>query len=908
MSGQVHFTVNQKKYSVAKEDQRTLIHFLRGELHQTGTKNGCEKGQCGTCSVLIDDVVKKSCIVKLNRLDNVKIETIENLPNDKMLSVIQKAFISVGAVQCGFCTPGMIITTKGLLMQSPDPSEVEIKKAFKNNLCRCTGYLSIIKAIQKAAEMMGSKVNTENEPLFPDNLIGHSFHREDAFQKTSGTAMYADDYFDENMLIGKLKFSDFPHANVVQVDISEAEKMQGVAIVLTAKNVPGRNAFGITIPQQPVFADKKIQYSGDMIAAVFANSAETAQKAVDAIKVEYEVLPVINDPEAAKVTDHQLNEIEGNCAEKLHLTKGDITQGFKDAAAIVEGVYQVPFVEHAYLEPEACFSKIIDGRLVVWTPSQDSFHMLECITKSLDLTQKEVRVVQSVTGGAFGGKQEPTIQIATALASWLTKKPAKITLSREESIRVSTKRHAATINMKHGASADGKLIAFSSETVLDAGAYLSETRWVNFRACVAAAGPYKIPNVETSAYSYYTNNNPTGAFRGFGSTQVCFASEIQMDKLAAELDITPFEIRKRNALSNQSETITGQLLTQGVGFPETLTVIYDRLEKLKQDNTIHCTAGHQLGIGIASSYKNVGIGLGTDDDAGADIELMEGGYFQVRTGSAEMGQGTTTLILQIAAHELGVSYESIQTINGDTDLCPNGGVTTASRQTFITGNAVRLAARKMRSLIQEKSDVVGDWNKSILEKVFKNFQKQRIKPSTSSRFYPPKTFDYRENANLKNGLSPEAFDIHYAYCFTTCAVILEVNASSGAIIIKKIISAQDAGKAINPQMVIGQIEGAVVMGVGYALSENFEIENGIIKSNTLKKLHIPNIQEVPDIESIIIEEPHFDGPYGAKGMGEVPINPVAPAIVNAIYNALGIHVSKIPINPQDIIDKLAQLD
>ena len=903
MSNVINFTVNGKSCSIGSDDNRFLLQYLREDLHLMGTKNGCNKGHCGTCTVLVDDQAKKACITKLKVLDGKRIETIEFGDEDPVIKLIQNSFVEEGAVQCGFCTPGMVLAGKALILKNSSPTDEEIEEGLKNNLCRCTGYVSIKRAVKKAAAASREEAPADLVDESDGVLIGKSDKREDGLLKATGKAVYADDMYEEGMLIGKFKFSDYPHGEILNVDTSFAEKIEGVKLVLTGKDVPGLNKFGITIPQQPVLALEKAQYEGDMIAAVFAESVEAARAGVNAIEVKYRPLPVMSNPEESKVSDIYLNDTEGNLAESLNLTKGNIEKAFKDCDIIIEGEYEVPIVEHAYLEPESCFARMDNDILTVYTPSQDSVHIQESIAASLDIPLSKVRVILTVTGGAFGGKQEPTIQIQTALASMISGRPVKTTLTREESIRVSTKRHAMKIKMKHGADKNGTLMAFESGAVLDAGAYHSETRWVNFRACVASAGPYEIPNVSTSARSYYTNNPPAGAFRGFGSTQVCFASEIQMDRLAVKLGLDPFKLREINALKNGGETITGQVLNSGVGYPETINVVKKRLEELKFELKPPLR-GRELGIGIASSYKNVGIGLGTVDDAGSEIVLLEDGSFEVRTGSAEIGQGTSTLIAQIAAHELKVPYNSLKVINCDTSICPGGGVTTASRQTFVTGNAVMITAGRMRKHILEKTTIGDDFSQVKLKEAYKVLHKNNEDRSLLYQYAPPKTFSFRENGNHSNEISVNEFDIHYAYCFNTCAVILEVDENTGEVAVHKIIEAQDAGKVINPQMVDGQIEGAALMGFGYGLTENFKVERGHIISDNLNKLHIPNIKESPEIEALVVEELHDDGPYGAKGLGEVPINPIAPAISNAIYNAIGVRLTSLPIKKEDILNLL----
>lgn len=916
MENKIRIIVNGIEHKAEINPQMTLLFFLREKLGLTGTKNGCSgKGHCGACMVIVNGEAKRSCVDKMSKLDGAVVETIENLSQGDLLHPIQQAFINVGAVQCGFCTPGMIMSSKVLLDKTLDPTDEQIKQALKNNFCRCTGYVAIIKAVKLAAELLkaqksGNPVNSN------DSKDAVEYVRKDAKDKTTGKAIYTDDMHEENMLYGKLLLSDYPHAEILSVDTSEAQATDGVAAVLTVKDIPGRKIFGLHYPNQPVMADDKVRFTGDSIAVVFAETEAIAENAVKKIKVEYNPLPGVFSPIDGMKEDAPKVHEKGNVLAHVKVRKGDLDKGFEAADIIIEGEYITPMVEHAYLETESALSKFEeDGTLVVYTGSQSSFAMQDMIVKSLNLPIEKVRVILTTTGGAFGGKEEPTIQIHCALGTLVTGRPVKMTLTREESIRMSTKRHAEKIYMRHGVTKDGKLVAFESKAICDAGAYFSVSGAVVFRSAVVASGPYVIPNVKADAFGVYTNNSPGGAFRGFGSTQVCFASEAQMDKLARALNMDPIEFRLKNALETGEETITGQVLVDGIGFVETLHAVKEAMKSLDYKPS----EGKKIGIGVASSYKNVGIGTGKSDGAGAAVELIENDRVLVKFGATENGQGSDTAMAIIAAKATGIDYDAIDILSSDTKYTPDSGVTTASRQTYITGNAVLNASTLFKENLLTFAATVMNMDKAVLSikgriisssdgsnnislaELYEKTVEKGIKIESFNYYDPPETFPLRDSADHEPGVDIKKYDIHYSYCFCTQAAVVEVDEITGEVKVLKIIAAQDAGNTIFKQSVYGQIEGAVMMGIGYGLQEEFVLKEGQIITGNLLKLKVPFIKDSTDIETIIIEKPQSTGPFGAKGMGEVPINPTAPAIINAINDAVGIRINSLPATRDKVL-------
>jgi len=909
------------------DESLSLLRFLREELGLVGVKNGCEKGHCGACTVIIDGRARRSCVLKASRLAGSRIETIESLaPRGGALHPIQRAFVLEGAVQCGFCTPGMIMATKALLDRVPEPLDAEIEEALRFNLCRCTGYASIRRAVRRAAaELAGrappvGQAPAQAAPAPGFSSVGISLPRKDAQAKVRGEALFAEDLSDTRKdlaggaLWGKMLFSSRSRARIRAVDASRASAAEGVALVLTAKDVPGLNAFGLFVPQQPVIAGEEVLYLGDVVAVVLAETREAAEAARDLIEVEYEDLPALDSAEANLEPGAPLLHpgTDGNVVHETHVRKGDVEAAFAGADMVVEHEYDTPAVEHAYLEPESCLAvPSPGGGVTVYSGSQGSTDFQGMIAASLALPEDKVRVVFVATGGAFGGKEEPTVQIQAALGAIRTGRSVRMALSRGESIRMSTKRHPMRIRMAHAASRDGKLLGLRSRVVADAGAYVSQTAPVVFRSAVTATGPYQVPAVEADSWGVYTDRNPSGAFRGFGSTQVCFACEIQMDELARALGLDPVELRRRNGFAPGGRTGTGQLLDEGVGYLETLEAAAAGLRRMRADFPRPPAEGRKrIGFGIASSYKNVGIGTGLEDGAGAIVELAASGRFSVRTGAAEMGQGSGTVAAQIAAEELGVPYALVDAECCDTGTCPDGGMTTASRQTYVTGNAVKDAAKSLRDRLApffpSEAELAGGEVAAAeaLGRARRAAVAAGLSPSAETRYRPPATAAHRTAAELRPGETEADLVIHYAYCFASAAAAVEVDLDTGVVKALRICEAQDAGRAINPLGVRGQIEGAAAMGLGYALYESFVVEGEKIVTDDLRKLAVPSIVQVPPIETVIVERPQPGGPYGAKGMGELGVNPVAPAISNAIFDALGVRLRSLPMTPEKVLAAL----
>lgn len=900
MKEKISLYVNGELRHAEVGPKTTLLQVLRDGFHLTGTKNGCGEGRCGACTVIVEGKAVRSCTYLARRAAGKHVETIEGLAQDGRLGTLQRAFVESGAIQCGFCTPGMIMAAKALLDKNPRPSREEIIKALKGNLCRCTGYAKIIEAVEAVSGELPARA--EGEGLA---AVGCPLPRPDAAAKATGKAIFAADLYFENMLHAKVLRSEHPHARLLKVDTSKAKSLPGVLAVLTAEDVPGEKNHGLIKNDWPVLAYDKVRYVGDAIAIVAAETEEIAEKALKLVEVEYKPLAVVSSPEEALAEGAPSVHEGGNVLAHIKVERGDVEASFAQADIVVENEYYTPSGDHLFLEPEAAVAvPEKDGRITVYVGSQIPFEDRRQIAASLNLPEEKVRVVHTKVGGAFGGKEDISTQIHVALLAWKTGRPVKLVYTRRESLISHPKRHATFIRMKTAATREGKLLAVQAEILGDTGAYASLGIPVMTRTATHATGPYEVPNVKIDCRAIYTNNPPAGAYRGFGVPQSIFAAETQMDILARMLGLPPLELRRRNALRVGARTATGQILREGVGLLDTIEQVE---EALRREGPPPPPQGNKrYGWGVACAFKNVGLGCGLADSAGAEVEIREDGRAIVHAGAAEVGQGLVAVLAQIAAEELGLPYEQVDIILGDTDLTPDGGPTTASRQTFITGNAVRLASKKLReSLAEAASEALeappdqltfrkgrifrSDGRSISLAEAASLARREGRALSIPYIYIPPKTVPLGREG-----------DTHFAYGYAAQAALVEVDVKTGRVKVLKVIAAHDVGRAINPLALEGQIQGGVMMGIGFALSEEFLVEKGRVLSDSLARYKVPDISQTPEILPIIIEARHPEGPYGAKGVGEITSIPTAPAIANAIYEATGARLYRLPATPERI--------
>jgi len=676
-----------------------LSDLLRTRLGLTGTKIGCGEAECGACTVLIDDAPILSCVYPAARAAGRKILTIEGLAQDGHLHPLQEAFVQYGALQCGFCMPGQIMTAAALLKKNPNPGEMEIRAALKDTLCRCAGYPTIIQAVQAAARTMST-----GDPIAPlelkeseeTNAVGHIQPRPDSLEKVTGTARFADDLQFPGMLVGRVVRAGVPHAILKRIDIQEAIDSTGVVAVLVAEDIPGERNHGLVIKDWPILVGvgERVRYVGDAVALIAAETLEDAERALSLIEMEFDPLPVVVDPVSAYDASAEKVHDGGNLLKHIKVRKGDVDIGFEGADLSLEGVFYTPPNDHVFLEPECSIAvPSADGRMEIYVGSQIPYADREQVARSLGLPDEHVRVIGTPIGGGFGGKEDIAGQIHAALLAKVCDRPVKILFDRQESLLVHPKRHATQIRVRIGARQDGTLTAVVTELFGDTGAYASLGEKVMTRATTHSTGPYNIPHVRADCFAMYTNNPPAGAFRGFGVTQSCFAIESLMDELANALEIDPVELRRMNALQVGHATNTGQMLSESVGLLECIDRVELELRRFSPEGDpfeAKIVSGHpncRRAWGIAAAFKNTGLGGGAPDKAAAEVELYPDGTAQVRTSSADMGQGLMTVLQLIAAEELTLPPDKVHVLLSDTGLTPDGGPTTASRQTYLTGNA-----------------------------------------------------------------------------------------------------------------------------------------------------------------------------------------------------------------------------
>jgi selenium-dependent xanthine dehydrogenase len=913
-SSLLKFMVNNEPVEVEIVPGEMLVDVLRKKLKLTGTKVGCNEAECGACTVIVDGKPILSCSYPAEKVSGRSVITIEGLAHNGKLHPLQQEFAIKGAVQCGFCIPGQIMTAYALLQETPKPSQNAIRTALKDTLCRCGGYPSIEKAIRSALNDDTLPATIDDIPAqsrFEHRIIGKNFQRPDATAKVTGAAIYTDDLTFPGMLFGGTKRAMVAHGILKRINLDSAKCIPGVRAILTAVDIPGDHYHGLVVNDWPVLVGigERIRYEGDAIALVAAESPDILQEALNSISLEIDELPAITDPKISMGCPNL--HPNGNLLKHIKVKKGDIEKGFEEADLIFEDTFKTVSTDHAFIEPECSIARLAaDGRMEIYVGSQIPYADRNQVAKALGWGDDRVRIIGMLIGGGFGGKEDITGQIHAALLTYYTRLPVKILYTRHESLLVHPKRHATQIKIKLGSTSAGKLVAMQTELYGDTGAYASLGEKVMTRATTHSSGPYEAENVKADCYAVYTNNPPAGAFRGFGVTQSTFAIETMMDVLAEKISVDPIHLRKMNALKVGSVTNTGQTLTESVGLLECLDKVEHELKHLGESKPfIGKNVAEQPFLrsawGIAAAYKNTGLGGGAPDKAGAEIELLLEGVFEVRTSSAEIGQGLVTVLQMIASEELGFSLEHIRVLLSDTDLTPDGGPTTASRQTYVTGNAVRHAAGQLRNAllgwIAEIYDVspgeihfvegLVQVGKQLipLKDIAREISATDILPKVQYEYWAPKTLP------LGNG-----GDMHFAYSYAVQAAQVQVDIRYGIVTVKKVISALDVGSIINPLGLNGQIEGGVMMGLGNALLENFITENGHIITDRLAKYRIPSIIHTPEIISHIIEHPTAEGPYGAKGVGEIVSIPTTPAITNAIYNAVGVRIRQLPVDQEYI--------
>jgi aldehyde oxidoreductase len=850
----LEFTLNGTRRVYSGDPDLTLSRFLREEAGITSCKSGCSgQGACGGCTILVNGKAILSCLTPMKQVQGKAVITPDGL-EQRIQDVFARAFVLKGGVQCGFCTPGMVMAARALLLENPNPARSQIEKAIQRNLCRCTGYKKIVDSIAAAA-LRGDATLPEGDA---SGKIGTRLARYGAFQAVLGNRPFVCDLKEEGMLHAALRFADHPRAKLLAMDTVAAANMPGVIRVFTAPDIPGQRCIGLIVEDWPVMVaiDEEIRYVGDVLAGVVAETEAAARAAVRKIKVDYEVLPAVTNVDQATAKDAPRLHPDGNILSVTTLRRGDPDKAIATAPFISRGIFTTQRVEHAYMETECAVAKPwqIDREagVQVYSQGQGAYEDRRQIALILGIPQKRVRVIQMPTGGAFGGKEDLSVQGHAALFAFHLQRPVRVALSREESLIMHPKRHPMRLDYTVACDEKGRLTALMAQIEGDTGAYASVGMKVLERAAGHAAGAYAVPNVSVHSRAVHTNNVPCGAMRGFGVPQAAFAMESCIDDLCRQGKFDRWQFRYENALAEGKETVTGQLLKGGVGLRETLLAVKGYFTKSPF-------------AGIACAIKNTGIGNGVPDAGRARIVIEAPDKVVIYHGWSEMGQGVHTMALHTVCELTGLD-PAIMEVRIDTSSETVCGMTTASRGTSLVGNSLTVASRE---LIKDLC------NHALAELVGREYSGEWKYELTS------------EIGKAKPGVGHET---HYSYGYATQVVVLNAEGR-----IDKIYAAHDAGRIMNPDLFEGQIEGAVHMGLGYALTEDFPMKDGRPTSLKLGKCGVLRATQMPEVVVIGVEAGDPHGPFGAKGVGEIGLAPTAAAVANALCAYDGVRRYALPM-------------
>ena len=877
------FTVNGQ--TVQAEKNQKLIRFLRDELRLTSVKDGCSEGACGTCHVLIDGKATKACVPSTDKLEGKTILTVEGL-SDWEKAVYTYAFGKAGAVQCGFCIPGMVISAKALLDANPTPTREEAAFAIRNNICRCTGYVKIIDGILLAAEIFrNGKLPEEKKTGYG---VGERAVRVDVAEKVQGYGKYPDDLYVDGMLYASAVRSKYPRARVLAIHKEKAEALPGVVGVYTAEDIPGEIKVGHLQQDWDAMipVGRITHYLGDAICLVAAETKEALEQAKALVEIDYEPLKPVFSPTYASQPFAPLVHESGNLLCEKHVSRGNADQAIRDADYVLMYHYETPYTEHAFLEPECAVAYPDEDGLTILSTDQGAYDTAREVSRLLGLPKEKIHVTNMLVGGGFGGKEDMTVQHHAALVAYLTGRPVKVKLSRKESMLVHPKRHPMKVTITMGCNRDGLIQGVKAEVVADTGAYASLGGPVLERACTHAAGPYHYENFEITGKAYYTNNPPAGAFRGFGVTQTCYAMEMTLTKMAHELGISPWEIRYRNAIRPGQTLPNGQIAPPSTGLVETLEAVKDICEQNKN-------------VGIACAMKNAGVGVGIPD-TGRCIVAVKDGKLHIRSGASCIGQGLGTVLTQIVCTMLHCEREDIVYEAANTVNAPDSGTTSGSRQTLVTGEACRRACQKL--LAAAGADVrVSDYSGIAHRQGMESLPGGNSSGTVGTELPEGVSVDWKalEGQEFYGeylaktdplGAQDVANPIsHVAYGYATHVCVLNDDGT-----IREIDAAHFVGKAINPLSCEGQIEGGVTMALGFTLTEHYPLYD-CIPSARFGTLGLFRADQVPPIHSILVEKEGQDMAFGAIGIGEITTIPTAPAVAGAYFALDGEMRTSLPL-------------
>lgn len=838
------FTVNGK--TVTTDKNQKLLRFLRDELRLTSVKDGCSEGACGTCTVLVDGKATRACVFTTDKMEGKTVLTVEGL-SDFEKDAYTYAFGEAGAVQCGFCIPGMIMAAKGLLDQDPDPTEEAVRRALRTNICRCTGYVKIIQGVLLAAKYLREGSIPREERAW---TVGAHVHRVDVPEKVQGTGLYPDDVYMDGMLYASAVRSAYPRALVKAIHPEEALAMPGVVGVYTAADIPGQNKVGHLVKDWDTMIPVGgiTHYLGDAICIVAAESLEILEKAKRMVRVEYEVLTPVRSPQEAMAYDAPLVHRSGNLLAHKHIQRGNAALAIAGSRHVLTRKFTTPWTEHAFLEPECAVAYPEGDSIVILSTDQGAYDTQHETAPMLGLPPERVKVKNMLVGGGFGGKEDVTVQHHAALAAYLTGRPVKVKLSRAESLLIHPKRHPMEMEFAMGCDENGVIQGVAANVIADTGAYASLGGPVLERACTHASGPYHYENFQIDGYAYYTNNPPAGAFRGFGVTQTCFCVETLLNEMADLVGITPWEIRYRNAIRPGETLPNGQIVGPETGLIETLEAVKPYYDKARY-------------AGLACAMKNAGVGVGIPDWGRCRL-AVKGGKVHILAGASCIGQGLGTVLVQVCCDQLGLPRADIVYERSNTFGAPDSGTTSGSRQTLITGEACRRAC--------------GDLKKDLEGKNLADLEGREYYGEYLAKTDPL-------GAKVPNPVS------HVAYGYATQLCVLGEDGK-----IERMVAAHDVGKAVNPVSCEGQIEGGVVMSMGFALTEDYPLTD-CKPTAKFGTLGLFKADQVPPITAIVVEKPGLDVACGAIGIGEITSIPTAPAIADAYYRYDGRRRYSLPL-------------
>lgn len=918
---EIQFTLNSHLVTLHTDPLRPLLDVLREDLQLTGTKQGCDhEGECGACTILLNGKPFRSCLTPMGKVHGQEVLTIEGVGTREEPHPLQKAFIDTGAIQCGYCTPGMLLTSKALLEREPEPTREQIKEELSGNLCRCTGYQRIIEAVELAAKRRSGV--PEIPPICPltkDVVVGVQAERVDAWEKVSGGAKYAEDIHITGMLHIKVLRSPHYHARLVSLQTRNAESIPGVVKIITAADIPGNNGLGDYSRDEPVLTPvgDTCKMMGAPVALVAAETLSQAQTALQEIEVDFELLPHNIDLEITLNEGAMPIYEGGNVLTSASVSWGDLKGAFSSSDLILETSYQTTWQEHAALERETLVGYYDEeDRLTVIGGTHEPHWQQNYIADCLNIKAERVRVIMPPTGGSFGGKQDPWPFLATALAIFLTKQPVRLLYTRKESFEASPKRHPYQLGYKVGATCDGTLTGIQVRIHANTGGYDAHGQYLPDFALTGSGGPYQYQAVDGFAQSVYTNGPKAGQFRGFGTPQSTFALECTLDEIAEQLGLDPLDFRKNNSIEQSSITYLGYPIQESLGYQEVLEAIQPRyqyyLEQASDFNSHQNSASpFRQAVGFSGMWYRFGKSGSLNVETAS--ELSQSGELIIRCSAPDYGQGSTTVMGQMAAEVLGIPLSSVVVINADTAKTPDSGIQGASRATYFVGGAVVQAATVLKQAIlgtaAEMLDCPPDELVLSAEGVIPSQENGPDSPKEALLYQEiAREFDrlglpriYTGRFDLSAKFSSESRP-KYIPLFVTGAhaVLIQVNLRTGQVQVPRIIAAHDVGRTINPLDAKGQIEGAIMMGLGTALME--EYLPGITKG--YGDYYIPTALSTPEMETILVEVPSFEGPFGAKGLGEAAILPSVPAIINGISRAIGSRIRSLPATPERVLQAI----